>query len=151
MNGQKIKKMIPLVAIGVFAGSLIYSLIQFGFSPRRDRRVFYFNSYDKSSRIVEVRYLADKPVQGEICCFIDDLLLGPLTNRSRRIFPRGTSVEFCLEKGRDLHVGLSREALSYSGETFDVESNISLFRYNIVKNFTNLDKIYLYIDGHEVP
>ncbi|MCR5219148.1 hypothetical protein [Treponema sp.] len=151
MNVQKVKKLIPLISIGIFAGALIYSIIQLGFNEKRDRRVFYFNSYDKSSRIMEVRYLAKNPVQGKICCYIDDVLLGPLTNRSRRIFPRGTSVEFCLQKGRDLHVGLSRDALKYSEELKDLSGNIALFKYNIVKNFTNLDKIYIYIDGHEIP
>lgn len=151
MNVQKVKKLIPLISIGLFTGALIYSLIQLGFNEKRDRRIFYFNSYDKSSKIVEVRYLSKNPIQGKVACYVDDILLGPLTNRCRRLFPRGTSVDFCIEKEGLLHLGLSKDALKFSDELKDFNENVKLLKYNIVKNFTNFDKIYIYVDGHEIP
>ena len=144
------KVLIPLIAAGVFAGSLLFSLVRFVMSPSRERAVFYFASYDSDEYCAEVRYLKKGDGGDLLNFFIDDFLLGPMTNRLKDAFPEGTRVEFCIRKGSELHLGLSREALMVNAETFDIKGSLELLRYNIVKNFTNINKIFIYIDGKSV-
>jgi hypothetical protein len=63
------------------------------------------------------------------------------------LFSDGTSCEFCFLKGKELFVGLSKEALKLKLDDVGLREGVSLLRKNIVKNFTNIYKIYIYIDG----
>ena len=150
MKTQNLKKYLPLVALGIFAGSLMFALVRFGMQNSRSRYIFYFNSYDSDELCLEMRYLNRESIQGKTRLFVDELLLGPMTNRFKNLFPSGTQVEFCIEKGKELHLGLSQDALRVTPETADIKNNISLLKYNIVKNFTNINKIFIYIGGKSV-
>ena len=79
--------------------------------------------------------------------FVQDLLLGPFTNRYKPIFASGTRLEFCFADGKTLYLGFSAQALKPEMEISDIDSNVQLIRKNIVKNFTNFNKIYIYIGG----
>lgn len=97
-----------------------------------------------------MRYSEKKGGDEEIRAFVDDLLLGPMTNRFKFLFSPGTRTEFCFSNGKELYIGLSKQALFVNSETFNMRKNVSLLRKNIVKNFTNINKIYIYIDGKPV-
>jgi hypothetical protein len=89
-----------------------------------------------------------------VAAFVDDLLLGPMTNRYGRVFPRGTRAEYCFtgadaDGGRVLYLGLSQDAL-FAGDLLSVREEVDLLRLNIVKNFTYLNKIDVAIDGVSV-
>ena len=142
--------LMPLVAAGIFAGALIFSLVRFAMSPSCERCVFYFSSYDSDDYYAEVRYLNKDKNRDMLNYFVDEFLLGPMTNRLKEAFPEGTRVEFCIRQGDDLHLGLSKNALMVDSVTFDIKKNLELLRYNIVNNFTNLNKIFIYIDGKSV-
>ena len=142
--------LLPLVASGIFAGALIFSLIRYAASPSRERCVFYFSSYDSDDYCAEIRYLRKDKERPLLDFFIDEFLLGPMTNRLKYAFPKGTRVEFCIQKGDELHLGLSKTALMADSVTFDIKGNLELLKYNIVRNFTNINKIFLYVDGKSV-
>lgn len=115
----------------------------------------YFPSYDGDGIYSEPRYLkkhADE--QNALSAFVDDLLLGPMTNRYGRIFPRGTRAEYCFtgddrDGNKVLYLGLSRDAL-FAGDLLSVREEVGLLKLNIVKNFTYLNKIDVAIDGISV-
>lgn len=119
------------------------------------RRLMYFPSYDAGGVCCEPRYLPKYvDEQLSLSAFVDELLLGPMTNRYGRVFPRGTKAEYCFagddgQGGKTLYVGLSRDAL-FAGELLSVREEVDLLRLNIVKNFTYLNKIDVAIDGVSV-
>lgn len=147
MNRKSKVNIFALVFAGVLFGSLIVSGAAFYFYKYHCRQIFYFESYDSSRICTETRYSEKKDGDEEIRAFVDDLLLGPMTNRFKFLFSSGTRTEFCFSNGKELYVGLSKQALFVDSETFNMRKNVSLLRKNIVKNFTNINKIYIYIDG----
>ena len=149
MNRKSKVNIFALVFAGVLFGSLIVSGAAFYFYKYHCRQIFYFESYDSSRICTETRYSEKKDGDEEIRAFVDDLLLGPMTNRFKFLFSPGTRTEFCFSNGKELYVGLSKQALFVDSETFNMRKNVSLLRKNIVKNFTNINKIYIYIDGKQ--
>lgn len=144
---------IAAVVLAVLAFAL--SLFFYMKGHRMDRRLMYFPSYDGDGMYAEPRCLvkhADE--QQALAAFVDDLLLGPMTNRFGRIFPRGTRAEYCFT-GTDgagntvLYLGLSRDAL-FAGDLLSVREEVDALKLNIVKNFTYLNKIDVAIDGISV-
>lgn len=148
MDSEIKKNRKPSVALGVFAASFIFSVVCWFLDDFKNRNVFYFKAFDSDKLYTETRYTV-KP-QDEVKTFVEDVVLGPMTNRYVRIFAQGTRVEFCHSKDGNLYVGLSKEALKVSGEAMDIREGCRLFRENIVRNFTNFNKIYMYIDGESV-
>lgn len=145
-----LKKYQIATACGVLVFALVFSLVMYCINRAGDRRLFYFYSADTQSVATEARFLKSKPTQGEVNAFIDDLLLGPMTNRYQSIFAKGTTVEFCRQEGNTLYVGLSPEAfLEVSGE-LSLKERVDLFRFNIVNNFTKINTILIYVDGRSV-
>ena len=98
------------------------------------RAVFYFPSMDTDKLCTEVRYLPDDPIQGELSFYVDELLLGPMTNRYKFLFS----------------LGLSKDALFKSKDSVDIKTGIKLLRVNIVKQFTEIKTVLVYIDGKSV-
>ncbi len=143
---KSIKKS-PFVAAGFFLGTLIFSAIFFANKNSVERYLFYFHSFENDQLCTEVRYLPKNPTQGKIQLFVDELLLGPMTNRYKSIFVRGTKVEFCTLEGNTLYVGLSSDALQTSTDTENLRERVSLFKLNIVKKFTEIKTVLVYIDG----
>lgn len=136
------------IALGVFAASFIVSAASWFFLDFKNRNVFYFRAFDSDNLYTETRYTL-KP-DDEVRAFVDELVLGPMTNRYIRLFAQGTKIDFCHSKDDVLYVGLSREALNVSSEAMGIREGCLLFRENIVRNFTNFNKIYMYIDGENV-
>ena len=87
------------------------------------RQIFYFESYDSSRICTETRYSEKKSGDEEIRAFVDDLLLGPMTNSFKFLFSPGTRTEFCFSNGKELYVGLSKQALFVNSETFNMKQN----------------------------
>ncbi len=141
------KKKCIIVILGVITLSGVGYSVKKALSDKETRK-FYFYSYDKKGLCTEKRTLRKKDcAYDEVKQFIDDLLLGPETNRYKAVFANDTKLEFLVIKGTELHVGLSKDALYVTEETFDLKNSLQLLRENIVKNFTRFNKIYIYIDG----
>ena len=126
MNRKSKVNIFAFVFAGVFFGSLIVSGAAFYFYKYHCRQIFYFESYDSSRICTETRYSEKKSGDEEIRAFVDDLLLGPMTNRFKFLFSPGTRTEFCFSNGKELYVGLSKQALFVNSETFNMKKNVSL-------------------------
>ncbi len=144
------KKVLPAVAAGIFFGAAMVSAVHFSLKQKTERHVLYFASYDTPKICTEVRHLPLHPVQGREAAFVDELLLGPMTNRYKRLFAHGTRAEFCFREGHTLHVGLSEEALYPDAEAYDIRKGVELLRANIVRNFTKINSVEVYIAGKSV-
>lgn len=136
--------------LGIIIGSFVISLAAFFLHSNKVRRLCLFRSYDSDRICSEVRYFPRMKKNEAVTAFVEDLLLGPFTNRYRAIYPKGTKLEFCFSKGKTLYVGLSAEALNTDEEVTDIRRSAQLIRKNIVKNFTSFNKICIFIDGVEV-
>lgn len=150
MKKDWLKKVLPAVAVGVFCGAAAVSVSHFMLGNKTERRVFYFASYDTPVVCTEVRHLPKDPVQGNEALFVDELLLGPMTNRYKRLFAHGTTAEFCFRDGHTIHVGLSDNALFPDAEAYDIRKGVELLRKNIVSNFTKINTVEVYIGGKSV-
>lgn len=154
MSNEKISnksKVISVVSAAVIAViSLLVSVIVFNTKDFGIRRTFYFYSIDKKDIATEMRFLSRNPQQGDVQFFVDELVLGPITNRFQRIFPAGTKVQFCTLQDDVLYVGLSEDALKGNSSMEDLSKSIDLFKVNIVKNFTKINTVMVYIDGKSV-
>ena len=147
-NSNKIIPAVCLVLAALFAVFSFTSIIK---GKKTFRTVMYFPSYEDGTIYTEVRNLPKDSVQGDERLFVDDILLGPLTNHYRRLLPSGTSVEF-FTVGNDgtAYLGLSRQALRISSESADIKTGVSLLKMNIVKNFTKINTVLVYVDGKSV-
>lgn len=150
----------PGIACGIFIASLIFAFCRYKMNDVGIRKVYYFPSYDSKRTCVEIRYLSEIESenktdlkQNQITYFVDDLLLGPMTNRYKRLFASGTTAEFCFIDPCDkkkLNVGLSEEALNESSETAAIKEGVELLKMNIVKNFTNINTVDVFIAGKSI-
>lgn len=114
------------------------------------RAVFYFPSMDTDKLCTEVRYLPDDPIQGELSFYVDELLLGPMTNRYKFLFSLGTKADFCTLEDDVLYLGLSKDALFATKDSVDIRTGIKLLKVNLVKQFTEIKTVLVYIDGKSV-
>jgi hypothetical protein len=138
-----------LLLAAVFAASLVL------FMQKRPgpQRVFYFTGFEGTKTFKEVRFLADNPVQGDVRLYVDELLLGSLTNGYRMLFVPGTRATLCVEQKRTLYVDLAMdtEAFFATGRTaLPWDEGAALFKRNIRANFPALRDIVLFINGREV-
>ena len=143
-----IRKHLALAVIAIFClFTLVFSLWRYGVNDFGERRILYFKSMDTSATVCEDRFIRVDGGMDEVSAFVDELLLGPMTNRFVRLFPLGTKAEVCFLQGDTLFVDLSADALLSSPETCTVKEGVRMLKENIVKNFTNINTVDVFIDG----
>ncbi len=134
-----------ILVFAIFSFSAVWYLIK-----GSQRRTFRFPVIGTETIACEVRYLPRNPAQGNLCLYVDELLLGPQTQRARPLFSAGTKNEFCFQRGKTLYVGLSQDVLYEVPEAARIKEGIALFRENIRRNFRGIKEIALFIDGKYV-
>ena len=130
---------IPLLLI------LLFSLAIYFVKNNSKSYVFIFPSADNESYIVERRNLSKDSVQGEINYFIDELLLGSGVERTKLIFSLGTKVNSCFLRDDILYLDISEDLLNIDESSYPIENGINLLKENILKNFSNINKVELFI------
>ena len=143
-------KALPFAALILFLGVFLFSLGKFAFTSGGSRRNLYFKSFEDGKTYVEVHFLPSDPVQGKVSALVDELLLGPYTNRFAPLFAKGTKAEFCIQEGKVLYVGLSEDALNLSSECCTIEEGVSLLKTNVLKNTRKIDTIEVFIGGESI-
>ena len=78
--------------------------------------------------------------------YVEELLLGPKTERSRPIFSPGTKLDFCFGRDKVLYVGLTPALLEKTGNASEIMAGIELFKKNIRSAFPKYKQIEIYID-----
>lgn len=143
---KKTSWMILFAGTLIFAISLFFWIIDFP----GVRRTFIFKSSDSEILRVENRFEPIFPVQGKVRNYIDELLVGPLSEHCCSVFAKGTKVLSCFQRDQTLFVNLSPELLASDAENTDFKAQIELFKMNVMHNFPEIKKIELFIDG-KVP
>lgn len=141
------KKLLIYILAFVFVAVFATSLSLFFVKQKSKSYVFIFPSAENGSYIVERRNLSNDPAQGVIQLFVDELLLGSTVERTKLIFSSNTRVKSCFLRGNTLYLDLSDDLLSIEKSSFPINEGIELLRENILKNFSNINKIELFIGG----
>ena len=141
------KKLLIYILAFVFVAVFATSLSLFFIKQNSKSYVFIFPSADDGTYIVERRNLSNDPAQGVIQLFVDELLLGSTVERTKLIFSSNTRVNSCFLRGNTLYLDLSDDLLSIEKSSFPINEGIELLRENILKNFSNINKIELFIGG----
>ena len=111
---------------------------------------FYFQSVDTGILCVEHRMLQRGEGQDEIAMYIDELLLGPMTERFRPLFSVGTKYTFCFVRDHVLYINLTADVLDKTGNASEILVGTELFKENILKTFSNINSIEMYIDNRSI-
>lgn len=144
------RRALPFTALIIILGTFLYSLFKFKITNNSDRYIMYFDSPNSEFLCCETRFLSKDGYNNKEKAFVEEMLLGPLTNRFIPLFNRNTVCEFCFVRDKTLYVGISKEAVLVSKETAEIKRGIEVFKKNILKNFQNINTIVMYIDGKEV-
>ena len=131
--------------IAIVSASFVLSLVLWIISFPGVRYVFMFQSAATGKICMESRYLPRRPVQGKVNCYVDELLLGPLTAEYRPLFTRAQS---CFVRDGILYVDLSDALISESDGASEIGQGMELFRKNILYNFKNINTIEVFVAGN---
>ena len=134
---------ISLIVIGLF----VFSYMGYLVSKDSHRRVFIFPSAEDGKYIIEYRNLTNKPHQGNIQLYIEEILLGSTVERTKLLFTPGTKVISCFERKHVLYLNLSNDLLSMGDGVVDIREGTELLKKNIKENFSEIDSIEIFIDG----
>ncbi len=133
----------------VCASLVLISLIFFLVDRGGKRRSFEFQTVGTEKPVKEYRNLPQE-LDDPLRFYVDELLLGPQTPRARPLFSRGTVVEFCFLRNHELYVGISKKALYEIPDASTISNGIALLKKNIQKNFSQVKKVCVFIDGKSV-
>lgn len=153
MNVEKIKELPkkikgPREAFCVaLAAVFLLSLILYLAQSRGSRYTFRFQSVDSGRNNVEWRLLPARKGAQKAALYVDELLLGPKTERSRPIFSPGTKATFCFERGKTLYVNLTPDLLVKSGNASEIMEGLEIFKMNIKRTFPKYKQVEIYIDN----
>ena len=134
---------ISLIVIGLF----VFSYMGYLVSKDSHRRVFIFPSAEDGKYIIEYRNLTNKPHQGNIQLYIEEILLGSTVERTKLLFTPGTKVISCFERKHVLYLNLSNDLLSMGDSVVDIREGTELLKKNIKENFSEIDSVEIFIDG----
>lgn len=111
------------------------------------RRSFIFQASDSDKIRIETRYVPINPPQGKVQYFIDELLLGAVSEHCSPVCASGTKVISCFQREGTLYLDLSKEFLRDDAYQADFRKQLDLIRLNIQKNFPGIKNIEIFIDG----
>ena len=146
MNKQNLKKNILIISIScVILLSLVLSLIIYSQKNYGKRKTFIFPSVDEGKYIVETRYLAQNPAKSDINYYVDELLLGSETERTKLLFTDGTTSLSCFERSGILYLNLSDTLLKMGENVVEIEEGVNLLAKNVFQNFSEINEIDIFI------
>ena len=147
INMLKQKNLAIFITSLIIAGLFVFSLFWYVVTKNTNRRLFIFPSAEDGKYIIEYRNLAEKPHQGEINLYIDEILLGSTVERTKLLFTPGTRLLSCFERDHVLYVNLSQDLLQMGDGVIEIREGTELLKQNIMKNFSKIDSVEIYIEG----
>lgn len=136
---------------GIFGVCLSLSIVMWARHSFGLRRTFVYKSTSSDSLCIETRYLSSDFVEEKIQNYIDELLLGSISERCQNVFPKGTTLLSCFERKGELYVDFSDDLIRNADpKSTNFSEAFALFCNNIKRNFPKLQKIYIFINGTEV-
>ena len=140
-----LKNFILILILFVLA---LFSFIFWKVSDYGTRRVFIFESSDSKTLCIENRFVKGESSASKYQMYIDELLLGPISEHCKPVFSTETKVLSCFEREGTLFVDLSSDLVKVNASSGDFKDKIELFRKNILSNFTSLKKVEVFIQGN---
>ncbi len=153
MNLTEIKKSMTInkAFIIIVSFVVLFSLLFFIVFYPGKRAAFIFESMDSDYLYIEHRYIPRDSAQGDISYFVDELLLGPISNRYKPLFVNGTRAVSCfLAEDKTLYIDLNEKALLPGKTTSDTIYACELLKKNVLKNHKYVDTIKVFIMGNLV-
>ena len=147
INMLKQKNLAVFIISLLAAGLFVFSFFCYIISKNTCRRAFIFPSAENGKYIIEYRNLAEKPHQGDIGLYIDEILLGSTVERTKLLFTPGTRVLSCFERNHILYVNLSQDLLQMGDGVIEIREGTELLKKNIMKNFSEIDSVEIFIEG----
>ena len=147
INMLKQKNLAVFIISLLAAGLFVFSFFCYIISKDSCRRAFIFPSAENGKYIIEYRNLAEKPHQGDIGLYIDEILLGSTVERTKLLFTPGTRVLSCFERNHILYVNLSQDLLQMGDGVIEIREGTELLKKNIMKNFSEIDSVEIFIEG----
>ena len=131
----------------IIAGLFVFSFFCYIVTKDTCRRTFIFPSADEGKYIIEYRNLPEKPHQGDIALYIDEILLGSTVERTKLLFTSGTRLISCFERNHVLYINLSQDLLEMGDGVIEIREGTELLKKNIMKNFSKIDSVEIFIEG----
>lgn len=147
INMLKQKNLAVFIISLLAAGLFVFSFFCYIITKDTCRRAFIFPSAENGKYIIEYRNLAEKPHQGDIGLYIDEILLGSTVERTKLLFTPGTRVLSCFERNHILYVNLSQDLLQMGDGVIEIREGTELLKKNIMKNFSEIDSVEIFIEG----
>ena len=147
INMLKQKNLAVFIISLLAAGLFVFSFFCYIITKNTCRRAFIFPSAENGKYIIEYRNLAEKPHQGDIGLYIDEILLGSTVERTKLLFTPGTRVLSCFERTHILYVNLSQDLLQMGDGVIEIREGTELLKKNIMKNFSEIDSVEIFIEG----
>lgn len=146
MNKSFIKKQIPLFSIIIFLFLILFiSIFTYVKKDYGKRRIFIFPSVDDGTYIVETRYLSENPLKSDVSYYVDEILLGSGTERTKLLFTAGTENLSCFERSGILYLNLSDVLIDMGQNVMKIEEGIDLLSENIFRNFKEINEIDIFV------
>ena len=147
INMLKQKNLAVFIISLLAAGLFVFSFFCYIITKNTCRRAFIFPSAENGKYIIEYRNLAEKPHQGNIQLYIEEILLGSTVERTKLLFTPGTRVISCFERKHVLYLNLSNDLLSMGDGVVDIREGTELLKKNIKENFSEIDSVEIFIEG----
>ncbi len=147
INMLKQKNLAIFITSLVIAGLFVFSLFCYVVTKDTCRRTFIFPSAENGKYIIEYRNLTEKPHQGDINLYIEEILLGSTVERTKLLFTPGTKLLSCFERNHILYVNLSKDLLQMGDGVIEIREGTELLKKNIQQNFSRIDSVEFFIDG----
>ena len=142
------QKSLPICIISLLiAGLLVFSMFCYVVTKNTHRRTFIFPSAEDGKYIIEYRNLTNNPHQGDINLYIDEILLGSTVERTKWLFAPGTKVLSCFDRDHVLYVNLPADLLQMGESVIEIREGVELLQKNILKNFSKIDSVEIFIEG----
>lgn len=139
-------KKLLIASFVVLAISILAWLLNF---PGK-KYVFRFESVDSNKICFESRYLPQKNFDESVSMYIEELLLGPKTERLRPVFSPGTKSTYSFVKGKVLYVNITAESLYSLGNASQIFEGTELLKKNVLKTFSKIKDVELFIDNKSI-
>ena len=147
INMLKQKNLAVFITSLIITGLFVLSLFCYIVTKNTCRRTFIFPSAENGKYIIEYRNLTEKPHQGDINLYIEEILLGSTVERTKLLFTPGTKLLSCFERDHVLYVNLSQDLLQMGDGVIEIREGTELLKKNIMRNFSRVDSIEIYIEG----
>lgn len=140
------------IKIALFAIAVVFtfSLAVWLISKPGKKYNFRFESVDTGKISVENRYLPRKSYPDNVLQYVDEMVLGPETERFKLLFSPGTYIISSFVRDNVLYVNLSSDVLDRTGSCSEIKTGIELFKTNVLNNFSKINTVEMYIDNKSI-